>query len=93
MNRNLSFESEMGHGRCGPSTHTLCRPRFGWPFTHPATAWAESGPKMTGLVSPSFPTGSPTPAGHGNAGFCRKPTDFRRKIPAVRSPPSGRHFW
>ncbi|CAL9013927.1 unnamed protein product [Prunus brigantina] len=36
---------------------------------------------MTGPTPPSFPTPSPTSAGSGVAGKCRKPTDFRRKFP------------
>ncbi|CAL9012905.1 unnamed protein product [Prunus brigantina] len=38
---------------------------------------------MTGPTPPSFPTPSPTSAGNGVAGKCRKPIDFRRKFPSL----------
>ncbi|CAL2274252.1 unnamed protein product [Prunus armeniaca] len=63
------------------------RPRFGRPFSHPATTRVGTGPKMTGLTPPSYPTCSPTSAGSDTAGKCRKTAgfypDFPELVPAI----------
>ncbi|CAL8125151.1 unnamed protein product [Prunus armeniaca] len=63
------------------------RPRFGRPFSHPATTRVGIGPKMTGLTPPSYPTCSPTSAGSDTAGKCRKTAgfypDFPELVPAI----------
>ncbi|CAL2254886.1 unnamed protein product [Prunus armeniaca] len=63
------------------------RPRFGRPFIHPATTRVGTGPKMTGLTPPSYPTHSPMSAGSDTAGNCKKTAgfypDFPELVPAI----------
>ncbi|CAL8151050.1 unnamed protein product [Prunus armeniaca] len=73
------------------------RPRFGRPFSHPATTRVGTGPKMTGLTPPSYPTCSPTSAGSDTAGKCRKTAgfylDFPELVPAIPATKSCDQAW